>query len=242
MADQWSGVRYNQDVSLILGNWKSNKTRAAAGEWIKTFAAEWRTHGSVPDSRQVVLAPPYYLLAFMADAIQDLKLPISLGVQDISQFGAGKYTGAVAAVNLREYGVTHVILGHSERRQYFHETHQEVAAKVDQALDNEMIPVVCVDESYWQEQVEVLGGSIAKKCAFAFEPLSAIGTGQPASVGLVAPIISQIKNTTDAKTVIYGGSVTAETVAEYLLVSDGVLPGAAALDAKSFADLIWFDE
>lgn len=221
---------------IIVGNWKSNKDVKAVENWFSVFVEEVKD----VDWQQVevALAPPFPLLMMVQAAIDHSGLPLKLAVQDLSPFPAGAYTGAVSVANLRELNVKYAIVGHSERRRYFHEEHGEVGRKVGLALDAKIIPVVCVDKDYVAKQAVAINGELLSKCVVAYEPLSAIGTGNNEDVGTVKRYIKEIKVVFGDVPVIYGGSVKADNVGEYLLVSDGALPGGASLDPKKFADLI----
>ncbi len=220
----------------IIANWKSNKSVAQAEQWLSEFKHQW---SSRQQSAQVeaIIAPPTPALALVADELYEVA-QASVAVQDISQFPAGSYTGAVSAANLADLSVRYAIVGHSERRKYFHETHSDVAGKVAQAWDANITPVVCVDAEYLQQQAAAIAPDLLEKCIVAYEPLSAIGTGNNAPVDVVKRVVADVKTTFGDIPVLYGGSVTAENIAEYLLVTDGALVGGASLDVESFLRLL----
>lgn len=215
--------------NLIVANWKSHKTPATALEWCKAFRP------TIPPHTQVVVAPSFPLLPVIAD---NLAAGVSLGAQDVSSFPLGSYTGATAAQQLASANVSHVIIGHSERRRYFHETHQDVAAKLEQVVANNLIPILCMDEEYILDQAEALHSQKVPNLVVAYEPLAAIGTGNNVSVDQVSRVIDTVKQVYGDVPVIYGGSVDERSVHEYLLVSDGVLVGTASLDAQQFAKVV----
>ena len=202
-------------------------------------------HQSIAD-RKVVIAPAYFLLPAVAQEIEQTKqlvaerlgAHLSLGAQDVSHLGAGSYTGAVAAVHLASMGITHVIVGHSERRRYFHETNQDIVGKVDQALDAGITPVVCVDRAYSQEQITMLQREWLNRLVFAYEPLAAIGSGKNAALSQVKEEVNKIKALAGSVPVLYGGSMNDQNVSEYLLATDGGLVGTASVEGKSFAELL----
>lgn len=214
---------------LIIANWKSNKTTALTEEWLAGFSAE------ISDQTTVVLAPPTSLLSLVA-----AKLPTGtkLAAQDVSSFPMGSYTGAVNAQQLKSLGAEYVIVGHSERRRYFHETPQDVAAKIEQATANNLIPVLCLDEDYIEEQAAALESKDIPKLVIAYEPLAAIGSGNNAPADQVTAIIAKIRQVYGQVPVIYGGSVDERSVKEYLLISDGVLVGSASLDPEQFSKIV----
>lgn len=225
-------------TKLIVANWKSNHNKQTAIEWlnkINSFLQEKENDLSL------VLAPPFPILSAVDDALRTGK--IKLAVQDLSQFSAGSYTGAVCADNLQGLGVNYAILGHSERRRYFQETDQIVAQKVQQALEANINPILCLDKPYVESQQRVLQETIQdkekleKSLVVAYEPLQAIGTGQSEDPDHVRQIVTQIKAVYQAP-VLYGGSVNSDNIAQFLAVSDGVLVGSASLEPESFASLL----
>lgn len=196
--------------------------------------------GSVAHDAEVALAPAFPALPVMNYLLtQQLKLKQTvLAVQDLSPFPAGAYTGAVSGANLEGLPIKYAILGHSERRRYFHETDQDVANKVDQALQSNITPVVCVDAEYIESQAGAINAEQLKHCIVAYEPLEAIGTGNFQPVAQVKPVVEKIKEIFGDVAVIYGGSVSAANVAEYLTIVDGALVGGQSLDAPKFAQLV----
>ena len=162
---------------------------------------------------------------------------VALGAQNVSPFPLGAYTGEVAADQLADLGVSYCLVGHSERRQYFGETSQQVADKCALLKAAHITPIVCVDEQYLASQLEVLRATGITELVLAYEPLAAIGTGQSASLEQVRQVRDQAKKYTDMP-FIYGGSVTDESVAEYMLICDGALVGSASLDGAQFARLL----
>lgn len=227
---------------LIIANWKSHKSQEAAQSWCREFL-EKVSHPTSSEQTSVIIAPPTPLLLTVGGLLQAKRevgqLALALGAQDASRFPMGAYTGEVSAASLRDLGVSYVIVGHSERRQYFHETEAEVASKVMQVLDADMTPILCLDEPYAQSQLAQLDSAVYEKIVIAYEPLGAIGTGKRVSVGAVEHMRDHLRSLSSETTpVLYGGSVSSESVGEYLLVTDGVLVGGASLDASEFATLV----
>ncbi len=218
---------------LVIGNWKSHKNWDEVETWLKEF-----TKADVKPTGTVAIAPAFPFLEYVADEIEEHDLPIDLAVQDLSQFPAGAYTGSVSTANLEGLMVRFAILGHSERRRYFHETNQEVANKVEQALAAGIVPVVCVDEPYQMAQAAALSPEVAAKCVVAYEPVEAIGSGLPQSVDEVVEVINKIKKTWGDVPVIYGGSVDVKNVSTYLSACQGVLVATHSLDATEFAAIV----
>jgi triosephosphate isomerase len=219
-------------MKYIIANWKSNKNILEANEWVKSF-----NQGS-SDDKKVIIAPPFSLLLAVSHLIKTKQLNVSLAVQDISPFPAGSYTGAISVRNIENMGVEFAIVGHSERRNYFKETHLEVANKIAQCVEAKITPVLCLDVDYLAKQAQAIEAKYLEKCVVAYEPLGAIGTGNNAPVDQVKSVVTRIKKIFGEVVVLYGGSVTEDNVADYTAVSDGCLVGGASLDVGSFSALV----
>ncbi len=216
----------------IIANWKSNKTIAEALDWVAQVGPE------IPkdEKLKVVVCPTFSALSEVKKAITVGNFPFLVGAQDLSPFGTGAYTGEESGKLLNSL-VDLAILGHSERRKNFSETDEMIAQKVNQSLDNDIIPLVCVQG----EQTPV-----PQNCKLvAYEPIWAISTGltntpgigradTPGDVGRVADLFKQ-KYGSELE-VIYGGSVTAGNVKGFITEENigGVLVGNASLDAEEF--------
>ena len=215
--------------TVIVANWKSNIGRTEADVWLQKFH-----EASAKDAfsqKEVIICPPFTVLAFLAEWIKKSGLPISLGVQNISPFPKGAYTGEVAAEQVAEFA-SYVLIGHSERRKYFHEDEQMLQNKVDMALASGLHPIFCVQgvESRIPKGVVIA----------AYEPIFAIGTGEPDSPENAERIAGSIRESSGVRTVLYGGSVTAANVSSYVTSDDihGVLVGSASLDPEVFSSII----
>jgi triosephosphate isomerase len=244
---------------IIAGNWKMNKTQAEARALVEDLL---RDIGSFNEA-EIVLCPPFTALA----AVSELLNPISnvrLGAQNMSEFASGAYTGEISAGMLRELYVRYVIIGHSERRQYFHEDDAMINRKTKAALAAELRPIVCVGETLpereanrWKKVLETqirgsLDGFTDKEMAdivVAYEPVWAIGTGKTASPAqaeeahqwirkLIGTHFSQ--QAAERVRIQYGGSVKPENARELLSKPDidGALVGGASLDARGFTAII----
>ncbi len=225
---------------LLLANFKSNKSIIEANQWLDTFVSQvdWKVFGGHEAIREIAVAPSFMSLEEFSHKIKEAGVPLMLTTQNLSAYPAGSYTGAISTANLAGLQITYAIVGHSERRKYFGETSEIVAKKVTQALDGGMTPIVCLDEEYLEEQIASIGSDSAEKCIYAYEPISAIGTGNNVSVDKVAEVMEKVKRLCGDVRFLYGGSVTDQNVAEYLLVTDGVLVGSFCLDAHNFAKLV----
>lgn len=216
----------------IVGNWKSHKNFVEAKTWIDTFAKGYRPSPEL----DVVFAPSFICLENVAHYLAEKKLEnVYLAAQDVSPFPKGGYTGAVAADLIKDF-VDFVIVGHSERRRYFHETSQDVANKVGEAIEADLIPIVCVDQPYAMSQLMALADMEIEKMLLAYSPVEALNFRIPESPELVAESVSFIHNIHPDKTVIYGGSLTPDNVDAYLKLKclAGLFVGSASLDPASF--------
>jgi triosephosphate isomerase len=242
---------------VVAGNWKMNMDAEGAA----TLAAGMRD--GLPQTAdtqavRVILCPPFPLLGIVRDAIAGS--PIGLGAQNMYVEDNGAYTGEVAAPMLRSVGCTHVILGHSERRQYFHETDAFINAKTRKAFAHGLIPIVCVGETLEQRErgitqsvidIQVkqcladLSSDQVRRMIIAYEPVWAIGTGRTATPEQAQEVHVYIRDlvaslydrgTADALVIQYGGSVKADNAAELFAQPDvdGGLIGGASLVTEQF--------
>lgn len=236
---------------LIIGNWKMNMSIADSVDFIKDLN---ETNNSVA---QVGLAPQYPCLNDMVKT----KGEILVGAQNVNDHLSGAYTGEVSVELLAELKVDFCIIGHSERRMYYNETDSAINTKAKLLLENKIMPVICVGESEEEydngKTSEVITRQIKescadldiKKCAIAYEPVWAIGTGKSATSEIAQSVCAQIRailatmydsNTADAVRIMYGGSVKETNIAEYMAQEDvdGALVGGASLKIDSFTSLI----
>jgi triosephosphate isomerase (TIM) len=244
---------------LIAGNWKMNKTADQAAKLVAELKSLLADVG--PD-REVVLCPPFTSLHAVREALQGSR--IGLGAQNMHWESSGAYTGEVSAEMILTSGCTYVILGHSERRQYFAETDAVVNRKLVAALKAGLGPIVCVGESLAQReagqiesvvlgQVEAALAGIsaqdAGRIVFAYEPIWAIGTGKTATAAQAEEVHALIRGrlcglygdqVAGGIRIQYGGSVKADNAAELFAQEniDGGLIGGASLEAKGFAAIV----
>ncbi len=247
---------------IIAGNWKMHKTNAEALQ----LANQIRMKTTDIKKTGMIICPPFTALSVVNEVIKDSS--ICLGAQNMFWEKEGAYTGEISAGMIKSTGANYVIIGHSERRQYFGETDETVNKKIKTALDNGLKPIVCVGESLEQREENITKRVITRqiKGAFenltpeqmehviiAYEPVWAIGTGKTATpdqaqeVHLhIRDIIRELFGETiaDAITIQYGGSVKPGN-AESLLSQadiDGALVGGACLQADSFSEIIHIAE
>ncbi|MDR7542684.1 MAG: triose-phosphate isomerase [Armatimonadota bacterium] len=242
---------------LIAGNWKMHKTVREARELAEGLRARLAGFAGA----DVVVCPPFTALAEVGRMLAGSA--IELGAQDLHWEPAGAFTGEISAPMLWDLGCTYVIIGHSERRRLLGEDDEAVRRKVAAALANELIPILCVGESLEEREdgrterivqtqarigtLEVPDGQ-AGQLVIAYEPVWAIGTGHPATgqeanriAGLIRGWLRQwFGSAAEAVRVLYGGSVTPETIAEFAGQPeiDGALVGGASLDADAFASIV----
>ena len=214
------------EKTLIVANWKENKIAPQAEEWLEVLSSKFKVQSS---KLEVAICPSFVVLPTMVGEISKLE-GIKLGAQDVSKFEEGQYTGEVSAKMLKDF-VEFVIIGHSERREHFGETDEDVDLKIEQCLKYDLMPIVCVSDL---EQVST------DKVIFAYEPLFAVGTGEPDTPENAQRFAQKIKSKVGQDVrVLYGGSVNAKNAKSFVSQPDidGVLVGQASLDPKEFAKI-----
>jgi len=242
-------------VSMIAGNWKMNTTVKEAVELVNGMSPGLEEIKNV----ERVICPPFVSLSIIKELIQGTS--IKLGAQNLYFVDKGAYTGEVSPSMLAEL-CEFVIIGHSERRQYFHETDDIVNKKVKSALKVGLKPIVCVGEKLGENESgkteEVVTTQLKLSLAdldnptgltVAYEPIWAIGTGKAATagqangtVGLIRSTLSSLFDAEFARNtlILYGGSVTADNASEFMQQSeiDGALVGGASLKADQFVSIV----
>ena len=211
----------------VIANWKENKTTSQATSWLEQFSI---FNFQFSNETEVVICPPFVLLPVLYPLPPTPYPQFSLGAQDVSKFEEGQYTGEVSAKMLKDF-VEFVIIGHSERREHFGETDEDVDLKIEQCLKYDLMPIVCVSDL---EQVST------DKVIFAYEPLFAVGTGEPDTPENAQRFAQKIKSKVGQDVrVLYGGSVNAKNAKSFVSQPDidGVLVGQASLDPKEFAKI-----
>jgi triosephosphate isomerase (TIM) len=243
---------------LIAANWKMYKTPAQAQEFVKNFLPLVVNH----DRDEIALFPSATSLSVVVAAVSGTG--IAVGGQNMHYAEEGAFTGETSALMLKAVGATHILIGHSERRQYFGETDEIVNQKVHTAIKHGLTPIICIGEVLTERETgkteEVLlrqsaialkgvAPEVAEKFAIAYEPVWAIGTGKTATPEMAAQAHFAIRReiaamlgraTADKIRIIYGGSVKPENASALLNEPeiDGALVGGASLDPTLFAKIV----
>lgn len=241
---------------IIAGNWKMNKTVAEAKEFVQNLPA-------LPSSEEVdtvICAPAIQLDALVSANVEGL----NIGAQNAYFEESGAFTGETSPAALKDLGVQYVVLGHSERREYFHETDEDVNKKALAVFKNDMTPIICVGETLEQREGNefeaVIGQQVSaalkgfteeqvKQAVIAYEPIWAIGTGKSAtsqdaqdSCQFVRSVVAKdfSQEAAEAVRIQYGGSVKPDNIKEYMAQPDidGALVGGASLEVESFVKLL----
>lgn len=247
-------------VPLLVGNWKMHQTPAAGAQ----LAAALRERLRDVRGRDIVVAPPFPALPAVAQQLRGTS--IAVAAQNLFWEDWGAYTGEVSAPMLADCGCTYVIIGHSERRQYFGETDDTVARKTRATLRHGMIPIVCVGETLEQREAKLtlsvidaqirralgaFGAAEIARMVVAYEPVWAIGTGKVATPeqaqevhGAIRRLIGDLAGADVARNlrILYGGSVKPDNIDALMQQPDldGALVGGASLNADDFARIVRF--
>ncbi len=234
---------------VIAGNWKMYKTQAEALEFLQAFLPHLE---QTPEDREVVLCVPFTDLTVLSKNLHGSR--VRVGAQNLHWEAAGAYTGEISGPMLAELGVRYVVVGHSERRQYFGETDETVNLRLKAAQDHGLTPILCVGEtkdqraageteSHISNQLDQdLVGVDQQNLVIAYEPIWAIGTGETCeateanrAIGLIRGQLSH-PNTS----IQYGGSVKPGNIDEIMAQPeiDGALVGGASLEGDGFAQIV----
>lgn len=242
---------------VIAGNWKMNKTLSEAQQFMQEVKDV-----KVAEGTEAILCAPFVYLPALVEAAKGTQVQIAS--QNMHEQENGAFTGEVSPAMLQDIGVSHAVLGHSERREYFNETDEAVNEKVHAAFAHGLVPIVCVGETLEQREandtlihietqvtkaLQGLSDEQISQTIIAYEPIWAIGTGKTASssdandvCGHVRAVVAKIANEQVANQVViqYGGSVKPANIDELLATSDidGALVGGASLEADSFKALV----
>jgi len=243
---------------IIAGNWKMNKLLSDA----KSFVADVKNNVPSSDSVDSIICAPYPFLYELVKETEGTDLKVA--AQNMHYEESGAFTGEVSPAVLKDLGVTHVVLGHSERREMFNETDETVNKKAHAAFNYGLLPIVCVGETLEQREanqtMDLVAAQVEKALAgltedqvketvIAYEPIWAIGTGKTATSEQANEVCTHVRKTVasavsaeaaEAVRIQYGGSVKPANIDELLQQSDidGALVGGASLEADSFLKLV----
>jgi triosephosphate isomerase (TIM) len=243
---------------VMAANWKMYKTPDQGRDFLREFLPLVAGH----DRDEIVVCPPFLAIPAALETAKGSN--VAIGAQDLHWEKEGAYTGEVCASMLLAVGVTHAIIGHSERRQFFGETDDVVNLKLKAALEGGLTPIVCVGEVLEEREAGLTEDVLRRQCLRAFhaisakkagklmvayEPVWAIGTGKTATPQMAADAHALIRAEADKAfgqefgghlRILYGGSVKPENVKALMAESeiDGALVGGASLDPKSFAAIV----
>jgi triosephosphate isomerase (TIM) len=244
---------------IIAGNWKMHMTMASGRDFIEEVAA-----GLGETEVEVVLCVPFTLIQPLNAAAEGT--PIKIAAQNMHFEDSGAYTGEISAQMLKEAGAAYVVIGHSERRQYFNETDETVNLKLKKAHEAGLVPIVCCGETLEEREAgnteavvrrqviaafEGISSEQTVKTVVAYEPVWAIGTGRTATAAQAQEVIGFIRSLLEAKygdviseevRIQYGGSVKPDNIEEIMneVDIDGALVGGASLKPDSFLSLVNF--
>jgi len=241
---------------IVAGNWKMNFTPSQSAEFIATNKVNFES-----EKAEIILCVPYVTLQTAQDTLKGTSIKVA--AQNVHQEEKGAYTGEISVSMLKDMSVPYVIVGHSERRQFFNETDVTVSAKTKLTLDHGLVPIVCVGETHAQRLnnetanvittqltavLSILTAAEVAKLVIAYEPVWAIGTGLVATNEQAEEVCARIRadigghfgqDIADQVRILYGGSVTADSAKELFAQPniDGGLVGGASLQA-SFAEVV----
>lgn len=219
---------------MIVANWKANLAPERAGQWLDAFTAVYRPRLDI----EVVLAAP--LLALPMVAAQVKALPgVALAAQGVSAYPQGSYTGSTPAAWLRGLA-TYTLLGHRERRRYFHETVQDVARQAYESLTEDLQPIICIDAELLIAQTAAMAVEELGHLIWAYTPDTPATLEMARDAADISAILPKIAQKTDNRPVLYGGGVTVDNGGRLWQLPGlhGIMLGKGCLDAAAFASLI----
>ncbi|MFH1714879.1 MAG: triose-phosphate isomerase [Elusimicrobiota bacterium] len=240
---------------FLAGNWKMNKNISEACELAGNLAKNLKD----TDMKDILIAPPFTALAKVKETLKGSN--IKLGAQNCSYAESGAYTGEISPAMIIDAGCTHVIIGHSERRQFFGDTDEIINKKIKNAIKNGLIVIFCVGETLEEREKAITFKVIEKQVReglkdielknieIAYEPVWAIGTGKTASPAQAEEVHAFIRNLieklynkqlSETVRILYGGSVNPENIKELMACAnvDGGLVGGASLKTDSFTQIV----
>ena len=244
---------------IVAGNWKLNKTPTETRQFLITLKNRL---AGIDTRAEIVVCPPSISLDAAVDAARDTR--IAVGAQNVYWEEQGAFTGEISTGMLEALGVTHTLIGHSERRALFAETDEMVNRKLRKVLCGSLVPIVCVGETLDEREaggtdnvverqvagaLDAVSTDQAARLVMAYEPVWAIGTGRTASPSMANDVHVLIRRVlrgmfggsiADGTRILYGGSVKPDSAHALMMESDidGVLVGGASLDMVSFAEIV----
>jgi triosephosphate isomerase len=238
---------------ILVGNWKMHKTILETKNFLRQFHNK-----AVPEQAEVIICAPYVSLPWLTEACEGTS--IRIGAQNVHWELEGAYTGEISVHMLQALHVTYVIIGHSERREYFAETDDMIGRKVRTALTAGLTPILCVGETLEEKELGKTNEVVMRqlrtaledvspvevaKLIIAYEPVWAIGTGLASTVDDAEKVISYIRSLLPKQSqqevqLLYGGSIKADNIAQFMSQPniDGALVGGASLDPTSFHQML----
>lgn len=255
-----------QRKPVMAGNWKMHYTHLEAIQVVQKLS--YQLTDKDYDRADVVVCPPFTALRSVQTALDSDRIPLQLGAQNCHWEPSGAYTGEVSAPMLAKLNVSWVIVGHSERREYFNETDETVNKKIGAVIKAGMTPIVCVGESLDEREAGTTNDKVrtqisgayanlkagdALSTVVAYEPIWAIGTGKNATseqanetIGVIRGVLRELYGdaSADAIRILYGGSVKPGNIAELMAMPeiDGALVGGASLEPDDFAKIVKWGE
>jgi len=236
---------------IIVANWKMNLGGKDGILFARSLFKELEHQGWLKktSSSIFILCPPFTMLGPLS---QLAEAPVFIGAQNCASYSQGAFTGEISASMIKDWGGQYVLLGHSERRTYFHETSEEIAKKIAEARHARITPVLCIGETLAEREAgrteevlqaqlkEALNSENGNDLILAYEPVWAIGTGKVPSTEEITKIHLMLHTLYPSASLLYGGSVDEKNIKEILTLPyvDGVLVGSASLSMAKFISLI----
>ena len=249
-------------MPLIVGNWKMNANHLESIQMVQKLS--YRLEGEDYERVEVVVAPPFTSLRSIQLVLEQDRIPVLLGAQNVHWADSGAYTGEISPGMLAKLNVKHVIVGHSERREHFGETDEMVNKKAKAIIDADMAAIVCVGETLDEREAGQAEDVVSSQLqgalrgisleaglglSIAYEPVWAIGSGRtalPDDAGLIASLIRRQlvdrlnSDVAEQVRILYGGSVNPANIKDFMAKTDidGALVGGASLDPDKFAAIV----
>lgn len=217
------------EKKLFIANWKSHKSNQQTTDFLSYLKDKINDYDL--SDKEIIIASPFTQLSYCKKFIEDNSLPVNLSSQNVSSFPEGAYTGEINASQVKEYA-QYVIVGHSERRKYLHESDTDIENKIREAREFGLKIIQCIQD---ENSVIHSGADI-----IAYEPPTAIGTGNPDNPEHISEVFKTIAEQNPNIILLYGGSVNPENIKSFLQVKNlsGFLIGGASLDAEEFLALL----